>query len=235
MKQPRPTLQRLGELIELYSGNIPRLADDLGYKRRQVYRWIQDAPDAIRDALLDKIAEHRAIAKRAKSLRDTEHLSYVPPIDIRSLLSPYYRLPWDCLMDMDISDVLAEMDDDPEAPKTLRQKLGWDDLRRELQGVLPEYDTSGDPVPGTGYTGLEQMTVEVEGVHYTGWHEYTLRAWVGLIDTASLCQSHEWLPQVVDRVVKTDDHGNEFVRWIPVGPHIENTVRMLIKRLEPYL
>lgn len=234
VKKPRPTLKELGELIELYCGNIPALAEDLGYKPRQVYRWIREAPEALQIELMALIAKGRAIAKRARDLKQAEPLALLLPHEIKSLISLYYRLTWDQLMAWDVEDVLSMMDSDPEAPPSLRYKMSWADLRTELAGVAPDLDANGLAVPRTGYVGLESLTVAVGESHYAGWHQHTLMSWVGLNDQSPLWDHHDHLPQVIETVRVLED-GVWVDKSVPFGPHIEATVRLLIKRLEKYL
>lgn len=178
MKKQRPTLPRLGELIEQYGGNVSRLADNLGYSPKQIHRWIADAPDLARIGLLEKLATARATEQRARLLR-SDVPAFIIPAEIKTLVGLFYRLSWDELQALDVQDILNLMDCDPDAPRSLRYKMDWADLRNCL-------------------TEIDNSDTAVCGVHYHAWNQHVLMAWVGLCDQSPLWSTHEDLPRVVD-------------------------------------
>ena len=203
MKKQRPSLPQLAELIEQFSGNITRLADDLGYKPRQIHRWISDAPDLARIGLIEKLMVARATEARARLLR-SDVPAFIIPSEIKTLVGLFYRRSEAELNALDIQSILDMMDSDPERPASLRYKMDWADLKSSLLAI--DSDASN-----------------VCGVTYPGWNQHVLMCWVGLCDESPLWESHSDLPRVVD------DEGRA------VGPHLESTVRLLIKQLEQYL
>lgn len=222
----RPTLKSLPDLFDQFGGDVSKVAKFTGYSRDQVYTWINEAPDEIREWLLQRLAKARAARDRAKLLRP-ELPAFIIPVEIRPLIRLYYRTPWPELQLLEVSEVLAHMDEDPDAPKALRRKLTWQDLRDILAGKPADLDADLNPIPGTAKSGISELTVQAEGMHLTGWHEHVLLSWIGLGDESPLWEHHEHLPKVVE-----PDRDGQL--W-PVGDHLENTLRLLIQRLEPYL
>lgn len=242
----RPKLTELPDLFNHFGGNIQALAKATGYSRDQVYVWINEAAPPIKEALLEKLeqsrvkyAQDKLIADVNKELRK-EIPAFVIPSEIKQLVSLYYRLSEIELSYIDITDMLKDMDADPEKPSTLRYKMDWADLKSAVLDLDNgfEYAALIRPskiVPGVKWDRKppERLggPVVIGGVTYEWWNQHVLMSWVGLYKESPLHELHEYSPELFDEIERPDGSKSKEVKQV----FLEPVLRLLIKRLEKYL
>lgn len=159
----RPRISELPDLFDRFGGNLTKLADHIGYKPRQVQRWIAEAKPVDRELLQEALEKARAREARAKALRPTVP-AFILPAEVKHILHEYYHTPWKALAGLDKIDldgmgyeksVSIRKRPNPTTGQTLHEKLGWADVR-ELVESLSE------------------------------WDDHVLRCWVGLGDSTPL-------------------------------------------------
>lgn len=203
----RPTYPELGELITRCGGNLSRVGAECGYTARSVQGWIKDAHDPIKIGLLERIAQAKAIEAKAKLLKHSVK-AFIIPSELKALVALHYRLSDTELNNLEIDQVLAAYDTDPDKPRTLKYKITWAELAAELARI-------------------ENMTITVSGRNINRWYLHVLMCWIGLADESPLLDDYEFLPDI-----QTEDRDGNYNVALK---YIEPIVRLLIKRLEQYL
>lgn len=205
----RPTYPQLIDMITRCGGNLSRVGAECGYSARSVQGWIKDAHEPIKIGLLEAIAKAKAIEARSKLLKHSVK-AFIIPSELKALVALHYRLSDTELNQIEIDQVLAAYDTDPDKPRDLKYKLTWAELGQELAKI-------------------EQMTIAVGGRNISRWYLHVLLHWVGMGDESPLFDEYEYLPEVLTKSNDGNDHAQVYLKYI------EPIVRLLIKRLEPYL
>jgi hypothetical protein len=231
-KRHKPTLRELGDLIDHFGGNLHAIARHTDYGVRQVNNWIKNAPDALKLHLLERLGAARATERRAIILRD-DLPAFVIPRDLKHLVHLYLHRPWHELLELEIDEVLDDADESLDTPRTLRKKLTWDELRdaiNDLDAGFAHTFRRFDLATGELLAERAEMIGGpscIAGQTIPGWHHHALMSWVGLNAESPLWDFHEDLPAVV----LPDDQG----LLHPANDLLEQTIRLLIQRLEQYL
>ncbi len=195
-------------------GNLAHVAAECGYSTRSVELWIKEANELTRLGLLEAIAKGKAAGNVKRLLEiKTQRLkrsvpAFIIPSEIKALVSLHYRLTDTELNNLEIDQVLATYDTDPDKPRSLKYKLTWAELAKEL-------------------ATLEQMTISVCGRHVHRWYLHVLMCWAGVGEQSPVREDYDYLPDIM-----TENHDGSYSVQLK---HIEPIVRLLIKRLEPYL
>lgn len=252
IRKPRPSFVQLPELFDQFGGNISAVAQFLGYSRDQVYTWINEAHPDIKIGLNERLAKARYNAEQAAVIdgraknRRNELPAFILPHEVKTLVGLYYRLTWDQLQQADIKEILHRIDEDPDAPRALRHKLSWEQVRQALGDINAGFTHTFRIYrhrKGKASQLLKEWQedlggpVTVDGVTYTGWHEHALMSWVGEQLNSPLCDHYDLdaLPQVITSESWIDENGIGHTTIKPYGPHIENALRLMIQRLEAFL
>lgn len=205
----RPTYPQLIDMITRCGGNLSRVGAECGYSARSVQGWIKDAHEPIKIGLLEAIAKAKAIEARSKLLKHSVK-AFIIPSELKALVSLHYRLSDAELNQLEIDQVLATYDTDPDKPQTLKYKLTWSQLAAELAKI-------------------ENMTIQICGRNINRWYLHVLMHWVGLGDESPVFDDYEYLPEVTFKKHDNQDQREVYLKFI------EPIVRLLIKRLEQYL
>jgi len=208
-KRHRPTYPQLAELITRCGGNLSRVGSECGYSARSVQGWIKDAHEPVKIGLLEAIAKAKAVEAKARILKHSVK-AFIIPSELKALVALHYRLSDTELNQIEIDQVLASYDTDPDRPKALKYKLTWAELGQELAKI-------------------EQMTIAVGGRNISRWYLHVLLHWVGMGDESPLFDEYEYLPEVLSKSNDGNDQARVYLKYI------EPIVRLLIKRLEQYL
>lgn len=212
----RPTYPQLHQLILDNHGNLAHVAAECGYSTRSVEQWIKEANEVTRLGLFEAIGKGKAEGNRKRLLEiKTQRLkrsvpAFIIPSEIKALVSLHYRLTDAELNNLEIDQVLATYDTDPDKPRALKYKLTWAELGQELAKI-------------------EQMTIAVGGRNLNRWYLHVLLHWVGLGDESPVFDDYDYLPEITFKKHDNQDQREVYLKYI------EPIVRLLIKRLEPYL
>lgn len=210
----RPTYPQLHQMILDNHGNLAHVAADCGYSTRSVEQWIKEANEVTRLGLLEAIAKGKTNSNVKRLLEiKTQRLkrsvpAFIIPSEIKALVSLHYRLTDTELNNLEIDQVLATYDTDPDKPRSLKYKLTWAELAKEL-------------------ATLEQMTISVAGRNVSRWYLHVLMHWSGVGNQSPVFEDYDHLPEVCFE--GREGHQEVYLKYI------EPIVRLLIKRLEQYL
>ena len=209
----RPTYPQLHQMILDNHGNLSHVGAECGYSTRSVEQWIKDANEPTRLGLLEAQAKGKAAGNVKRLLEiKTQRLkrsvpAFIIPAEIKALVSLYYRLTDAELNELEIDQVLATYDTDPDKPSTLKYKITWAELGQVL-------------------AGLEALTINIDGYHVNRWYLHVLMHWAGVGDQSPVFEDYQYLPDVM-----IDGRNGPEV----IHKHIEPIVRLIIKRLSKYL
>lgn len=210
----RPTYPQLHQSILDNHGNLAHVAAECGYSTRSVEQWIKEANEVTRLGLLEAIAKGKAQGNVKRLLEiKTQRLkrsvpAFIIPSEIKALVSLHYRLTDTELNNLEIDQVLATYDTDPDKPRSLKYKITWAELAKEL-------------------ATLEQMTINVSGRHVHRWYLHVLMHWAGVGKFSPVFEDYDMLPEITFE--NKEGYQEVYLRYI------EPIVRLLIKRLEQYL
>lgn len=216
VKRHRPSKKRLKELISIHCGNIQSIAKSTGFKPFTIRNWLKEHPE------LKRKQETAAAHARLNAKLRPEHKARIQPIDAKRILSTYYHQ-------------IEKL-----SPKQLRQL----ELKEEIEQVnnivlfegmpLQRYRSSTNASDGTGpSTGVPlskalswedvrnivQKLRSEKAYSYTGWHDYVLRIWCGALEPINDPESKH-------------EYANRPAPWFK---HTLESVRLLLKSIEPYL
>lgn len=210
----RPTYPQLHQMILDNHGNLAHVAADCGYSTRSVEQWIKEANELTRLGLLEAIAKGKTNGNVKRLLEiKTQRLkrsvpAFIIPSEIKALVSLHYRLTDTELNNLEIDQVLATYDTDPDKPRSLKYKLTWAELATELARI-------------------ENMRIAVAGRNVSRWYLHVLMHWAGLGIQSPVFDEYEHLPDLCFE--NKEGYPEVYLKYI------DPIVRLLIKRLEQYL
>ena len=207
VKKRLPSYPQLNDLIIQCAGNLSRVGSKCGYSARYIQIHIKNAPEPIKIGLLESIAKAKALEARSRLLKKSVPV-FIIPSEIKALVSLHYRLTDTELNNLEIDQVLATYDTDPDKPRSLKYKLTWAELAKEL-------------------ATLEQMTISVAGRNVSRWYLHVLMHWAGVGKFSPVFEDYDMLPEITFE--NKEGYQEVYLKCI------EPIVRLLIKRLEQYL
>lgn len=207
VKKRLPSYPHLDELITQCGGNLSRVGSKCGYSARYIQIHIKNAPEPVKIGLLESIAKAKALEARSRLLKKSVPV-FIIPSEIKALVSLHYRLTDTELNNLEIDQVLATYDTDPDKPRSLKYKITWAELATELARI-------------------ENMRIAVAGRNVSRWYLHVLLHWAGVGSQSPVFEDYDLLPEITFE--NKEGYPEVYLKYI------EPIVRLLIKRLEQYL